>query len=97
MGVRKVGKYKLSSKENKIYEHDVDSSTVGTLSVGGGYGSTGLSVNAAGNIQTDGSLKVKGGVHFNDGTPIAMQRCAAQAATNEFAYEVTLPDNIGST
>ena len=83
MGVRKVGKYKLSSKENKIYEHDVDSSTVGTLSVGGGYGSTGLSVNAAGNIQTDGSLKVKGGVHFNDGTPIAMQASANQIALTD--------------
>ena len=80
---RRVGKYKLSNKENIIYQHDVDNSTPNSLAVGGGYGSTGCSIAADGDVQTDGSLKVKGGVHFNDGTPIAMQSGANQIALTD--------------
>ena len=93
---RRVGKYKLSNKENIIYQHDVDNSTPNSLAVGGGYGSTGCSIAADGDVQTDGSLKVKGGVHFNDGTPIAMQSGAAQAATDVSAISNFPADGAAS-
>ena len=45
-----------------------DDAIFATLSVGGGYGSSGLSVDASGNLQMDGNLTVDGSISGTGGT-----------------------------
>ena len=76
------GKHKVSKREHDLLLRDSENNSPATLTVGGGYGSDGLTVDADGNVTTDGSLKCTS-VHFNDGTPVALQASANQIALTD--------------
>ena len=63
---RRIGKYKVSQKEYLMNTTDNAGYSTGTIAVtgagtfAGGYGSTGVTINAAGNIQSNGTLTIDG-------------------------------------
>ena len=57
---RRIGKYKVSDRVWEINQHDEANSTPSSLTVGGGYGDTGVTISAAGVIQGNGAGTIDG-------------------------------------
>jgi len=60
----KIGKYKVSKRDSVLDLHDTENNTPNTLTVGGGYDATGVSISSAGVYQGNGAMTNDGAVTF---------------------------------
>ena len=60
----KIGKYKVSKRDSVLDLHDTENNTPSTLTVGGGYDSSGVTISSAGVYQGNGAMTNDGAVTF---------------------------------